>query len=167
MQLVNLYDYNQYCKPQFRFVGVSKKSYHLCPMLLATLPESFWIPPPATDPIIYRQYKSITNELNKFMEAAAEHDLDNILGSERRPVFADSTAGVSLSGLTETAGIEPQALLNSQLDSVIGSDIKRDDSAALGRSMIGEGETPSESSCHPIDVVDLTPPTMVIQREIL
>jgi hypothetical protein len=98
------------------------------------------------------------------MEAAAEHDLDTCLGGERRPVPVESTAGVSLSGLTGTAGMGSQALLQSQLDSIIGSDVKREESAAPGRSMTGEGEIPFESLYHPIDVVDLTPPTMVIQR---
>ena len=86
------------------------------------------------------------------------------MGGERRPVPADSTAGVSLSGLTETAGMGSQALLQSQLDSIIGSDVTREESVAIGRSITGEGETPSESLCHPIDVVNLTPPNMVIER---
>jgi len=37
-------------------------------------------------------------------------------------------------------------------------------SVAVGRSITGEGETLSESSFHPIDVVNLTPPNMVIER---
>ena len=173
MQLVNFYDHNRHCKPRFRFIGVSKKSCYLCHMFLVTHPESFcisschqklylpWIPPPATDPSIYRRYKSITNELSKLMEAAAKYDLENRLGGERRPVPADSTAGVSLSGL---AGMGSQALLQSQLDSNIGPDVTREESVAIGRSMTGEGETPPEPLCHPISVVGLTPPNMFIEQ---
>ena len=176
MQLVNFYDHNRQCKPRFRFIGVSKKSCYLCHMFLATHPESFcisschqklylpWIPPPATDPSIYRRYKSITNELSKLMEAAAKHDLENRLGGERRPVPADSTAGVSLSGLTESAGMGSQVLLQSQADFLIGSDATMEGSVAIGRSITGEGETLSQSSFHPIDVVNLTPPNMDIER---
>jgi hypothetical protein len=176
MQLVNFYDHNRHCKPRFRFIGVSKKSCYLCHMFLATHPESFcisschqklylpWIPPPATDPSIYRRYKFITNELSKLMEAAAKHDLENRLGGGRRPVPADSTAGVSLSGLTESARMGSQALLQSQADFLMGSDVTMEGSVAVERSITGEGETLSESSFHPIDVVNLTPPNMVIER---
>ena len=98
------------------------------------------------------------------MEAAAKHDLENRLGGERRPVPADSTAGVSLSGLTESAGMGSQVLLQSQADFLIGSDATMEGSVAIGRSITGEGETLSQSSFHPIDVVNLTPPNMDIER---
>ena len=98
------------------------------------------------------------------MEAAAKHDLKNRLGGERRPVPADSTAGVSLSGLTELAGIGSPVLLQSQADFLIGSDATIEGSVAIGRSIKGEGETLSESSSHPIDVVNLAPPNMDIER---
>lgn len=45
------------------------------------------------------------------MEVVVKYNLENRLGGERRPVPADSIAGVSLSGLTETAGMGSQALL--------------------------------------------------------
>jgi hypothetical protein len=112
MQLVNFYEHNQQFKPTFRFIGVSKKSCYLCHLFLATHPESFcvsschqklylsWIPPPAADSKVYKRYKAMTVQLSKVMEATAKQDLGGRLGTMRRPVPADSTAGVSLSGLT-------------------------------------------------------------------
>lgn len=41
MQLVNFYDHNPRSKPQFRFIGVSKKSYYLCNLFLTTHHDSF------------------------------------------------------------------------------------------------------------------------------
>ncbi|KAL8706065.1 MAG: hypothetical protein Q9201_000858 [Fulgogasparrea decipioides] len=115
MQLVSFYDYNQQHKPTFRFLGVSKKSCYLCRMFLATHPESFdvsschqklyisWMVPLAADSSIYKRYKAITTELSKMMEATARQDLESRLGSLRSHIPADSTAGVSLSGLTESS----------------------------------------------------------------
>jgi len=115
MQLVSFYDYNQEHTPSFRFLGVSKKSCYLCRMFLATHPESFdvsschqklylsWMIPPAADSRIYKRYKAIATELSKMMEATARQDLEGRLGCLRRNVPADSTAGVSLSGLTESS----------------------------------------------------------------
>ena len=45
----------------------------------------------------------MTAELSKIMEAAAKQDLKGRLGSPRKQAPADSSAGVSLSGLTETS----------------------------------------------------------------
>lgn len=180
MQLVNFYDHNRQCKPSFRFIGVSKKSCYLCHMFLATHPESFcisschqklylpWIPPPATHSSIYRRYKAITNELSKLMEAAAKHDMENRLGGERRPVPPDSTAGVSLSGLTDVLGMGSQVLLQSQADFYISSDTVMEGNSAIGSNIRGEEETfESPSSLYPIDVVELTPPDMDMEPVIL
>ena len=115
MQLLNFYDHNCQFKPSFRFIGVSKKSCYLCHMFLATHPESFvtsschqrlyvsWIPPPATDLEVYRKYKALTTQLSEKMEAMAKQDLESRLGFPRRPAPAESTAGVSLSGLTSSS----------------------------------------------------------------
>ncbi|KAL9630478.1 MAG: hypothetical protein Q9164_006393 [Protoblastenia rupestris] len=115
MQLVSFYDYNQEYKPSFRFLGVSKKSCYLCRMFLTTHPESFdvsschqklyisWMVPPAADSSIYKRYQAIATELSKVMEATARQDLEGRLDCLRRHVPADSTAGVSLSGLTESS----------------------------------------------------------------
>ncbi|KAF2093311.1 hypothetical protein NA57DRAFT_81643 [Rhizodiscina lignyota] len=111
MQLLNFYDHNPGRRPAFRFIGVSKKSCFLCQRFLVNHPQAFgvsschqklylpWRPPPAANATIYRQYKSITTDLSKDMEAAAKQELQNRLGL-RRPVPPDSTAGVSLSGLS-------------------------------------------------------------------
>ena len=57
--------------------------------------------PPAAGSSIYKRYKAIATELSKVMEATARQDLEGRLGCLQRHVPADSTAGVSLSGLTE------------------------------------------------------------------
>lgn len=59
--------------------------------------------PPAADSSIYKRYKAIATELSKVMEATARQDLEGHIGCLRRHVPADSTAGVSLSGLTESS----------------------------------------------------------------
>ena len=176
MQLLNFYDHNPQCKPCFQFIGVSKKSCYLCHMFLATHPESFcisschqklylpWIPPSATNPSIYRQYKSITNELSKLMEAAAKHDMENRLGGGRGPVPADSTAGVSLSGLTESAEKSSQALLQFPTCSSAGSDAVMGEGVAIGGSITSEEETRPKSSFQPIDVVNLSPPRTDVEK---
>ena len=115
MHPVSLYDYNQEHTPPFRYLGVSKKSCYLCRKFLATHLESFdvsschqklytsWMVPPAADSSIYKRYKAIVTELSKMMEATARQDLEGCLGVLRRHIPADSTAGVSLSGLTESS----------------------------------------------------------------
>ncbi len=170
MQLVNFYDHNRQCKPSFRFIGVSKKSCYLCHMFLATHPESFcvsschqklylpWIPPPTADLSVYRQYKAIIRELSKLMEAAAKHDLAGRLGGGRRPVPPDSTAGVSLSGLTEPAGMGTQILAESQDNFQLRPNTAMDGDIAIEGAVTVEGETfEPASSFRPIDVVSLTP----------
>jgi hypothetical protein len=170
MQLVNFYDHNRQIKPSFRFIGVSKKSCYLCHMFLANHPESFytsschqklyvsWIPPPAVDPSVYKRYKAMTTELSKVMEATAKHDLENRLGNQYRSVPADSTAGVSLSGLTQLG----QGTTGTQLPIGLHHDSAAKQNATLakeGGSTI-EGETAASQS---IEVIDLTPPNEEIE----
>ena len=118
LQLISFYDHNWQQKPRLRFIGVSKKSCYLCFVFLAAHPENFWvsschqklylswIPPPAMNHKVYKQYKAITVDMSKRMEAIARQELVGRLGSRRYPVPADSTAGVSLSGLTESRILE-------------------------------------------------------------
>lgn len=112
MQLLNFYDESPNRRPAFRFIGVSKKSCFLCQRFLASHPQSLsvsschqklylpWRPPPATKHGIYQQYKSITANLSKEMEAVATYELESRLGL-CRPVPLDSSEGVSLTGLTD------------------------------------------------------------------
>lgn len=157
MQLLNFYDHNCQFKPSFRFIGVSKKSCYLCHTFLATHPESFvtsschqklyvsWIPPPATDLKVYRKYKALTLQLSKKMEETAKQDLESRLGSSRRPVPAESTAGVSLSGLTSSslARETTQHPVRSWSDSVESQNATED--------------VESEKSLCQTEVVNLTP----------
>ena len=62
--------------------------------------------PPAIDAKICRQSKAITTEMSKKMEAITRQDLVRGLGLRRLPIPADSTAGVSLSGLTDATSLE-------------------------------------------------------------
>ena len=140
MQLVNFYDHNRLWKPQFRFIGFSKKSCYLCHLFLTNHPDSFsvsschqklypsWIPPPAVESKVYRRCKAITIELSKVMEATPKQDLDGRLGTTRRPIPADSTAGVSLSGLTDSGlrGIASQVLAGGRVDFVANEDVLMD-----------------------------------------
>jgi hypothetical protein len=58
------------------------------------------------NPKVYKQYKVITVDMSKRMEAIARQDLVGRLMLRRYPVPANSTAGVSLSGLTESRSLE-------------------------------------------------------------
>lgn len=114
VQMVSFYDHNPKHMPRFQFIGVSKKTCYLCSMFLTAHPGGFyvsschqklylsWILPPALDLKIYRRCKIITTEMSKKMEAIARQDLVRRLGSKRYPIPADSTAGVSITGLTES-----------------------------------------------------------------
>ncbi|KAI9773664.1 MAG: hypothetical protein M1840_006938 [Geoglossum simile] len=166
MQLISFYDHHPDCKPSFRFIGVSKKSCYLCHMFLLSHPDSFsvsschqklyvsWIPPPAVQPNIYRRYKRMTTELSKVMELAARRDLDYRLGAPRKGGVADSTAGVSLSGLTEvsTMGMGVQAHLFSQEEAIVlrGS---ADEGPVAMEDEVAEEESPST-----IGFMNPTPP---------
>ena len=117
LQIVNFYDHNPQRKPFSCFIGLSKKCCYLCSKFFAAHPSNFhvsschqklylsWIMPPAVDPEIYRQNKAITNEMSKKMEAIAKQDLVQGLGLRRFPIPADSTAGVSLTGLTDATSL--------------------------------------------------------------
>ena len=118
LQIINFYDHHPQRRPYIRFIGMSKKSCYLCSMFLAAHPSGFhvsschqklylsWIVPPAIDAKIYKQNKVITTEMSKKMEAIAKQDLVRGLGSRRLPIPADSTAGVSLTGLTDATSLE-------------------------------------------------------------
>ncbi|KAH0536098.1 hypothetical protein FGG08_007003 [Glutinoglossum americanum] len=166
IQLVSYYDHHLECKPSFRFIGVSKKSCYLCHTFLTTHPDSFsvsschqklylsWIPPPAVGPHIYKRYKNMTVELSKVMEAAARRDLDSRLPTLRTRIPADSTAGVSLSGLTEPSlgGVGIRAHLGSRGDPAVGQNRTSEEPVEM------EDETAGEESPFPIGVVNLAPP---------
>lgn len=118
LQLINFYDHNPQLRPRLRFIGLSKKSCYLCHVFLTAHPEGFyvsschqkiysnWIPPPAVNHKVYQQYKIIIGDMSKKMEGIAKSDLLNRLGQRRWPIPADSTAGVSLSGLTGSRSLE-------------------------------------------------------------
>lgn len=92
------------------------------------------------------------------MKAAAKHDLAGRLDGGRRPVPPDSTAGVSLSDLTEPAGMRNQILAESQDNFQLRPNTAMDGDIAIEGAVTVEGETfEPASSFRPIDVVSLTP----------
>ncbi|KAL9127828.1 MAG: hypothetical protein Q9217_003368 [Psora testacea] len=165
MQLVGFYDFNREYKPSFRFMGVSKKSCYLCHMFLATHPDSFcvsschqklylsWMVPPAADSNIYKRYKAITTELSKIMEATAKQEIEGRLNCLRGNVPADSTAGVSLSGLTESSApvMVIQASSRSQCDAAANPSATISPDIAMGRETID-----LKSSIPPVSYVNLS-----------
>jgi hypothetical protein len=137
MQAVNFYDHNQEWTPKFRFIEVSKKSCYLCHQFLIAHPGRYCvsschqklypssIPPPATESKVYKRCKTITTDL---------------IRCNAQTVPADSTAGVSLSGLTE---IGSQVIVRGRVDPVMSGDL----------AMYTVPQSPS----HPIEVASLTP----------
>jgi len=137
-------------------------------MFLANHPESFctsschqklyvsWIPPPVIDSSVYKRYKAITTELSKVMEATAKQELENRLGSRHKCVPADSTAGVSLSGLTKSSHGRPgnQVTFGSHDDSAARQNL----TMATEGSSTREGGTDAYESVQSIEVVELTSP---------
>jgi hypothetical protein len=118
IQIVNFYDHNPLRAPRLRFIGVSKKTCYLCFIFLAAHHSGFyvsschqkmylsWIPPPATSNNVYRQNKTITKDMSTKMEDIARQSLlDRGIG-RRLPVPADSTAGISLTGLSDLGRFE-------------------------------------------------------------
>ncbi len=92
------------------------------------------------------------------MKAAAKHDLAGRLGDGRRPVPSNFTARVSLSGLTEPAGMETQILAESQDNFQLRPNTAMNGDIAIEGAVTVEGETfEPASSFRPIDVVSLTP----------
>lgn len=142
MQLIGFYDENPELTPSFRFIGVSKKRCFLCQRFLLSHPSSFtvsschqklylsWRPPPSARPATYKSYKSIMTSLCKSMESTARRDLQNRLGSYRS-IPLDSTAGVSLTGLTDYNLVTPEgvALTSSEPPSPYVSGSEDDDMA--------------------------------------
>ncbi len=119
LQIVNFYDHNLERTPRLRFIGVSKKSCYLSFIFLATHSSGFyvsschqkiylsWIPPPATSHNVYKQWRAITKDMSTKLEVIARQSLLNGgLGSRRFPIPADSTAGVSLTGLSDSRSSE-------------------------------------------------------------
>lgn len=112
MQLLNFYAENPDRRPTFRFIGVSKKSCFLCHRFLMCHPLCLsvsschqklypaWRPPPTASPSVYKKYKSITRGLSEAMEGIARGELGDRLGTHR-PVPPDSSAGITISGLTD------------------------------------------------------------------
>lgn len=108
LQILRFYDENEQVKPRNRFIGVSKKSCYLCSTFLAYHTAGFVtsschqkmylsIPPPSTNPKIYRRFKDLTSQICVRMESMAKEDLIARLqlGLDRRSPVADSTAGIS------------------------------------------------------------------------
>jgi hypothetical protein len=160
LQMINFYDHNPQQKPRLKFIGVSKKTCYLCSVFLAAHPEAFcvsschqklylsWIPPPAANPKVYKKYKAITVDMSKRMEAIARQDLVGRLGLRRYPVPADSTAGVSLSGLTESRSLE---------DTVIGVRNEIENTGGESHFTSQAGVTDSHILSRSIETVNLTP----------
>jgi hypothetical protein len=134
--------------PRFQFIGVSKKSCYLCSVFLAFHPGGFcvsschqklylsWILPPASDAKIYKRYKIIITEMSKKMEVIARQDLVRRLGSKRYPVPADSTAGVSITGLTDSRSLEVtdfEEHNNSYVELEVNTDPGQPDSTSYAR----------------------------------
>ncbi|QVM10381.1 hypothetical protein D8B26_005042 [Coccidioides posadasii str. Silveira] len=89
MQLVGFYDLRVERTPSFWFIGDNK---------------------------VYLRYKKLIAELTHALEGAARQELQHRLGSSWRKLPADSSCGVSLSGLTEPDSIQDMsgALIGSQ-----------------------------------------------------
>lgn len=117
LQLVSFYDDNPHVKPSFRFIGVSKKSCFLCSRFLANHPLSIttsachqklystWAAPSTKASKVHNSYKLIIKRLICTMEAAIKQQLDLRSKFSHEPVPPDSSAGVSLSGITEPRSI--------------------------------------------------------------
>ena len=65
------------------------------------------------------------------MEAAAKEKLEGRLGGKRRSIPTDSTAGVSLSGLTQSAGMGTQIDVEPHADSQVRSDTAMEGCTAI------------------------------------
>ena len=166
LQLLSFYDNYPRLKPAFRFIGVSKRTCYLCYMFLRKHPENFYVSschqklypawnPPRTGKLkVYIQYKAIIKDMSLKMEAIARRDLDTRLGI-KRPSVADSTAGVSLGGLTDSApsGVPIQDYMGTQVSPAMQQD----------RTIDGVETTldngPSERPYYSTEAVGLIPDT--------
>ncbi|KAJ9292675.1 hypothetical protein DTO271G3_8568 [Paecilomyces variotii] len=181
MQLLGFYDHDPQKLPSFRFIGVSKKSCYLCDKFLAIHPKSFrvsachqklyvsWIPPHSADSRIYAGYRSLTTTLTKTMETVAMQDLLQRLGTPRRQVPADSSAGVSFTGLSMSGSIQTRTRV-SITPAVDAVDLQRSRSENRGSgtchvrqieqlvrpAALASEETPSSRAVDDLSACDLT-----------
>ncbi|KAJ6084304.1 hypothetical protein N7486_011104 [Penicillium sp. IBT 16267x] len=130
LQLVGFYDENPQRMPSLRFIGVSKKSCYLCNRFLAIHPLAFRTsachqklypasaPPFTVDSKTYDSYKSIAIKLTEMMEATIKQELDHRPKFLHKLVPPDSSAGVSLSGITES-GSAP-VMSGALVESLVG-----------------------------------------------
>ncbi|KAL1845423.1 hypothetical protein Plec18170_009779 [Paecilomyces lecythidis] len=142
MQLLGFYDHDPQKLPSFRFIGVSKKSCYLCDKFLAIHPKSFrvsachqklyvsWIPPHSADSRIYAGYRSLTTTLTKTMETVAMQDLLQRLGTPRRQVPADSSAGVSFTGLSMSGSMQTRTRVS--ITPAVGVERSRTENSGSG-----------------------------------
>ncbi|KAF1974407.1 hypothetical protein BU23DRAFT_579833 [Bimuria novae-zelandiae CBS 107.79] len=94
----------------------------------------------------FRFIGALTIELSKIMEGSAKQDLETRLGGLKRPVPADSTAGVSLSGLS-----------NSNLARKTGQDHSVETSKDTPRAIVPTEESvDSKQVFSPIEVISLS-----------
>lgn len=87
------------------------------------------------------------------MEATAKQELESRLGSPKRPIPADSTAGVSLSGLTSSDSARVKG--KTPVGSWVGS-LRPETVAGAGMTVADEVRVESEQAPSPIEVVHLT-----------
>ena len=166
LQLLSFYDLFPQLKPAFRFIGVSKKSCYFCSMFLRTHRENFdisschqklypsWEPPPTTNFEVHRRYKVIIRDMSETMEAIARRDFDIRLGI-KRPSVADSTAGVSLGGLTDSPPLGVPIRERMEREFIPAMQQDRATSGVETAPSEGLSEKPS----HPIEDVEITPDT--------
>ncbi|KAJ2898050.1 hypothetical protein MKZ38_004218 [Zalerion maritima] len=122
LQLVNFYDQKPKNIPKFRHIGVSKKSCYLCHRFLSAHPSQFtvfachqklypqWRPPPTPKHAIYRQYRGIVSNMTNVMCDEAKVQLESRLSPGGGRIPLDSTAGISLSGLTDLVSLKGDIL---------------------------------------------------------
>ncbi|KAF2455499.1 hypothetical protein BDY21DRAFT_289205 [Lineolata rhizophorae] len=166
MQLLSFYDHHPERMPNFRFIGVSKKSCYLCHLLLAAHPNLFnvsschqklyprWIPPISSDPTIYRRYRNLTSNLTKTMESIAKQELEGRLGAPRRAAPADSTGGPSLSDSRTPAVIGAATSISVRSES---PPVYREDDEMGGVAVKQDSDQLMSSS---IEVVELSRTSM-------
>jgi hypothetical protein len=98
------------------------------------------------------------------MKTIAKHNLENRLSNKRKLVLANFIARISLSNLIELTRIRSQALLQSQVDFPLESNVTIKRSVAIGRSITSKEEILFELLFHSIDVMNLTSSNIIIER---